>query len=158
MSEFLRFQFTQPPPGPSGADRWSVGASRWANSMRPLVRNALKEKAPVSKSGSGGKPGQFRASITQRTTKRSGSLLIEFGSPAAYTPYIVDGTRPHTIVPRSARVLHFRTAGGDEVFTRRVNHPGTRPNDFVRRAVLPLLPEIQESFTLIMREVFGGTS
>lgn len=82
-------------------------------------------------------------------------MLLEFGSPEPYTPYIVGGTRPHTIVPRNARVLHFR-AGGADVFAARVNHPGTRPNDFAHRAVVPLLPEIQSSFSTIMHEVFGG--
>lgn len=157
MSEFLRFTFTQPPPRPEGRGAWSVGASRWAAATRPLVRNALKEKAPVGKSASGGKGGKFRASITQHTKSMSNSVVLEFGSPMPYTPFIVDGTRPHVIVPRNARVLHFRTAAGADVFARRVNHPGTRPNDFTRRAVLPLLPEVQESFSLIMREVFGGT-
>lgn len=156
MSESLRFTFTQPPPRTEGGKAWSTGAARWASATRQLVRDALKAKAPVSKSGSGGRPGQFRASITQHTKTMSNSVVMEFGSPKLYTPFIVEGTRPHTIVPRNARVLHFRTAAGVDVFARRVNHPGTRPNDFTRRAVLPLLPEVQESFSLIMREVFGG--
>lgn len=33
-------------------------------------------------------------------------------------------TRPHTIVPKSASVLHF-FVGGREVFTRKVMHPGS---------------------------------
>lgn len=156
MSEFLRFAFTQPPPRPDGSGLWSIGAHRWATATRTLVRDAIKAKAPVSKNPSGGgKPGAFRASITQHTKTKSNSIIMEFGSPKSYTPFLVDGTRPHMIVPKSARVLHFRTAAGD-VFARRVNHPGTRPNDFTRRAVLPLLPEVQDSFSLIMREVFGG--
>lgn len=35
------------------------------------------------------------------------------------------GTRPHRITPRSARVLAF-AVGGAQVFTARVQHPGTR--------------------------------
>jgi len=153
----MRFTFTEPKPRPGGGAQWSVGASRWANVVRPLVRGALKSKAPIGQGSNGSRPGRFRASITQRTTSRTGSVLIEFGSPAPYASFVVSGTRPHTIVPRNARVLHFRTARGD-VFAARVNHPGTRPNDFAQRAVLPILPEIHDTFSLIMHDVFGGAS
>ena len=61
--------------------------------------------------------------------------------------YVNDGTRPHIIVPRRARVLAFGTGGspktaprvigsqpgsrgGKMVFTRRVNHPGTEARAF----------------------------
>ncbi|WP_405759431.1 hypothetical protein OG234_13145 [Streptomyces sp. NBC_01420] len=48
--------------------------------------------------------------------------------------FVLDGTRPHVIVPRRAKALRF-TVGGDVVFARRVRHPGTRPNDFLGRAL-----------------------
>lgn len=48
--------------------------------------------------------------------------------------FVLDGTRPHIIVPRRAKALRF-TVGGDVVFARRVRHPGTQPNDFLGRAL-----------------------
>lgn len=39
--------------------------------------------------------------------------------------YQDEGTRPHPIVPRNAKVLRF-PAGGRVVYTRHVNHPGTK--------------------------------
>ena len=36
-----------------------------------------------------------------------------------------EGTRPHVIVPKRAKVLRFTTTAG-VVFTKRVNHPGQK--------------------------------
>ncbi|MDQ0962061.1 hypothetical protein QFZ66_005939 [Streptomyces sp. B4I13] len=49
--------------------------------------------------------------------------------------FVLDGTRPHLIRPRRPKgVLRFEV-GGHVVFTRLVRHPGTRPNDFMARAL-----------------------
>lgn len=56
------------------------------------------------------------------------------GSDVEYAPYVNDGTRPHVIRPKNAQVLRFR-AGGRTVFAKVVQHPGTRPNPFLDRAL-----------------------
>lgn len=49
--------------------------------------------------------------------------------------FVLNGTRPHLIRPRRKKgVLRFEV-GGDVVFTRLVRHPGTRPNNFMARAL-----------------------
>lgn len=47
---------------------------------------------------------------------------------------VLDGTRPHLIRPRRRQYLRFEVAG-DVVFTKLVRHPGTRPNNFLGRAL-----------------------
>jgi len=42
-----------------------------------------------------------------------------------------EGTAPHTIVPRRARILAFPDAMGQMVFTKMVHHPGTMPNRYL---------------------------
>ncbi|WP_328434588.1 hypothetical protein [Streptomyces sp. NBC_00425] len=48
--------------------------------------------------------------------------------------FVLKGTRPHIIRPRRRQALHFYV-DGTEVFTKLVRHPGTRPNDFMARAL-----------------------
>lgn len=49
--------------------------------------------------------------------------------------YIINGTAPHQIRPRPPkRALRF-TVGGRIVFAAAVNHPGTKQNDFLNKAL-----------------------
>lgn len=50
-----------------------------------------------------------------------------------YGRFVVTGSRPHTIVPRTARVLRF-PLNGTTVYATRVHHPGTAPHPFPQRA------------------------
>ncbi|GGZ73303.1 hypothetical protein ACFOOM_00865 [Streptomyces echinoruber] len=59
--------------------------------------------------------------------------VITCDHPAVH--YVLNGTRPHLIRPRRrGGVLRFEV-GGEVVFTRLVRHPGTRPNNFLGRAL-----------------------
>lgn len=49
-------------------------------------------------------------------------LFVEFGTP------------PHIIEPNSKKSLKFKGKGG-QVFAKKVNHPGTRPNPFIRNTI-----------------------
>jgi len=46
--------------------------------------------------------------------------------------FIEEGTRPHTIFPVRTKALHFYWRGS-EVFTKRVDHPGTEGAEMVGR-------------------------
>ncbi|MGW1501186.1 hypothetical protein ACWCQW_21845 [Streptomyces mirabilis] len=51
------------------------------------------------------------------------------------TLFVLEGTRPHIIRPRRAKgVLRFEV-DGQVVFAKVVRHPGTRPNNFLARAL-----------------------
>ncbi|NDK24640.1 hypothetical protein FSY75_09160 [Streptomyces sp. TR1341] len=50
--------------------------------------------------------------------------------------YVLDGTRPHIIRPRrKGGVLRFEV-GGRVVYSAYARHPGTRPNNFLLRALI----------------------
>lgn len=57
----------------------------------------------------------------------------ELRATAEHASYVRDGTPPHEITPRRGRFLRFEV-GGKTVFATKVNHPGTKPNDFWKRA------------------------
>ncbi|HSE07713.1 MAG TPA: hypothetical protein VLB29_03520 [Nocardioidaceae bacterium] len=59
--------------------------------------------------------------------------VINVRHPAAL--FVTYGTRPHRIEPRRpGGVLRFMV-GGQVVYARFVNHPGTRPDPFLRDAL-----------------------
>jgi hypothetical protein len=66
------------------------------------------------------------------------SFVVEVGVPpeqANKVTWLREGTRAHSITPTKASALHFWwTRAGVEVFTKHVNHPGTRPNRWEEEA------------------------
>lgn len=73
------------------------------------------------------KSGALRASIAGRLQDNHDSLVATVGSYGiAYAKIQELGGRtgPHTILPSKASVLHF-FVDGKEIFTKRVNHPGS---------------------------------
>jgi hypothetical protein len=73
---------------------------------------------------------RIRPSFSQGPRGPVGTITVNH--PAAL--FVIDGTKPHQIRPVRARALRF-TIGGQVVFARLVNHPGTKPNDFLRPAL-----------------------
>jgi hypothetical protein len=78
--------------------------------------------------------GHLRSTLGDRTAVLGPTVLTEVYATARYARWVHDGTRPHVIVPRRARVLRFEV-GGRTVFARRVNHPGYRGNPFLQSSV-----------------------
>lgn len=79
--------------------------------------------------------GRLRASIKAdppRIFSLRGSVTV--GSNVEYAGYVNDGTGPHVIRPRTKQFLKFKV-GGRTVYAKVVNHPGTRANPFLDRAL-----------------------
>jgi hypothetical protein len=66
-------------------------------------------------------------------TKNAPFGIVMVDHPAAH--FVLNGTRPHTILPNKKKVLRF-TVGGRIVFAKRVDHPGTKPNNFLWKAMM----------------------
>jgi len=92
-----------------------------------LVESRAKVLAPVD-------TGRLRASIkiTRKLTIRGVGYAV--GTDVEYATYVENGTRPHKIRPKAKQALRFKV-GGKYVFAAVVNHPGTRANPFLARAV-----------------------
>ena len=91
---------------------------------------------------------RIKAEAPARSGKLRDSIHVE-GAGATlrimaigYAGFVTAGTRPHLIRPRNGRVLRF-TAGGAIVYTSLVHHPGTKPNDFPRRALDKATPGLR---------------
>ncbi len=96
-----------------------------------------------------------------RTGKLAASIVKQVGDGEAsiqalapYAVYVVNGTAPHEIRPVNARVLAFEV-GGKMVFTAVVQHPGTKPNPFMQRAVEDARGKAEESFAELWLEMLS---
>jgi hypothetical protein len=99
---------------------------------RNMERRVRRAEAEAIRRAPGSMGTTIRAQI-QRGPGGEFRGVINVRHPAAI--YVTGGTRPHRIVPRRpGGVLRF-TVNGQVVYARYTNHPGTRPNDFLVKAL-----------------------
>jgi hypothetical protein len=96
-----------------------------------LTAAMSRAQAPM---GTGPRAGRLKRSIRVYQHRRyvMGQGL-KVGTSVPYAIYVHEGTRPHTIRPKNpGGALVFAPKGGTRVvITRKVNHPGSRPNRFL---------------------------
>jgi Bacteriophage HK97-gp10, putative tail-component len=136
---------------------WTAAAGEWADEAGPMVRAALKQEAPVAPTSfSGRKGGRLRDSIRYERETAVGSVTMLFTANTPYAGFVIEGTGPHVIAASAARALQFEMDGA-VTYARRVNHPGTKANDFPERALGGLATEkLKEWFADAMRESAEG--
>lgn len=103
-------------------------ATRVVRDGQRKVLNSAKLRSPVD-------TGQLRAS------HRSGHVVVTGDKVSAdivaeqdYSLAVHEGSRPHVIRPRRARVLTWGKGAG-RVFATSVNHPGSRPRPWLLNAL-----------------------
>lgn len=79
----------------------------------------------------GADTGALRASITMIHTRSAGGQYLKIGSNNKVALVHHQGSRPHLITPRNQQGMLRFQAGGRVIYTRRVMHPGTRPNRYL---------------------------
>ena len=131
------------------ARRMSEGPARLKISLNEGLRCIGKLIVPILKDETPVRTGKLRnttvAQIIGSPDNQALDVRQAARSPqgAFYGWFVREGTGPHTIVPVRVRVLHF-IIGGRDVFAMRVNHPGTKPNPYHKRALERASGGIQE--------------
>lgn len=110
-----------------------------------LVQAKTIKEAPVNKQSGGGNLRQSITSVITGTAKGK----VEVGS--GYGLFVHEGTRPHIILPRNKQAL--ANVRGGQFFGKKVQHTGTRPNPFMKRAVEESAEEIQNYFSEAVERV-----
>jgi hypothetical protein len=81
--------------------------------------------------------GPMKRGVSARMTTYGGELAVEVVSSHPATIFVIKGTKPHWI-PESgnvnAKTLKFNW-GGRTVYFKRVWHPGTKANNFLKKAL-----------------------
>lgn len=105
------------------------------------MKLAFRIHAPVSKDnplGQARATSHLRDSIEAVIVPTAASLSITVGVPPDQVDKVTwlrEGTRPHSILPKSASALHFWwDRMGMEAFAASVQHPGTSPNRWEEEA------------------------
>lgn len=109
----------------------SVARVEYAKSLERIAVTVVSESqklAPVGKYKGGG---NLRQSIRYYPY---GSSAFMVRVNANYGRYVEEGTRPHVIVPRTAKSLAFQK-NGKWIFSKRVNHPGTKAQPYFAPAI-----------------------
>lgn len=100
-----------------------------------MENNAI-ENVPVD-------TGKLRRSINVEVVPTSDGYRINFNVGTNYSAFVEYGTPPHDILPKNKKALRFEVgkkqrlgaklspSKGNFVITRRVKHPGTRPQPFM---------------------------
>lgn len=94
------------------------------------VLKAARQEAPT-------KTGELRRGLRieqSRDTRGRWASGYDVVSTAPHTTFVIKGTRPHTIVGKPLLAFFWPQVGTNVVF-HRVNHPGTKANNFLLRAL-----------------------
>lgn len=111
---------------------WRVAATRWAEKVEPLVKDRLRQAAPI---GKGPGAGRLKNSIRSERVAGAASVVLTFTAHVPYAGFVLHGTGPHEIPFKKPQPLLF-SVGWRTVSV--VHHPGTRPDPFPERAIHPL--------------------
>lgn len=100
----------------------------------PAERRIRQKTRRVAEIAAEQAPGSMGAYVDWRVEEGPRRLqgVVTCDHPAVH--FVVNGTRPHLIRPKRAKALRFEV-GGRLVFSQLVRHPGTRPDDFLGRAL-----------------------
>lgn len=92
--------------------------------MATEVWGNVREEAPVNH-------GRLSGSFT---LAKQSDLTWKISTNVEYAEAVQEGTKPRAIVPVRAKALAFNV-NGKTVIVRRVNHPGTKANPYITRAL-----------------------
>ncbi len=84
----------------------------------------------------------FRAELT--------TGILRWFPTASYAPYVEFGTKPHVILPKDKKALYWPGAAHP---VARVNHPGSKANDFMGRIISTAQPDIDAMFVGALEKI-----
>jgi hypothetical protein len=101
----------------------------------PLMRKTKDIAAAIAVEAAYRAPvvsGNLRRSIKSHPGTESSRYGMSVVAGTSYAKFVTSGTKPHVIMPKKAKMLHFYWPKvGSDVYLPKVNHPGNRPNPFM---------------------------
>jgi hypothetical protein len=135
-----------------GADQLIAKLAQAPSIAAPILQRALSaSQAILAKYTVKGIVPWRTGFLTQSFRAELTTAFLRWFPTASYAPYVEFGTKPHVITAKNARVLANRQTG--QIFGKRVNHPGTRPNPFMERIVSAAQPDIDKMFGATLSQI-----
>ena len=131
---------------------------RMPHAVKVIVEELAREtEAEMKRRAPRGKTGELRESIkTIPLSLTATEIAYAVGPDVPYLPYVVRGTRPHTIYPRVAQALRWIDEHSGEVrFAKVVHHPGTRPNPFIEQTADYIRSRAEEVAYRVFESIFS---
>ncbi len=119
--------------------RFTKASKALLNERRKELKAEGRRYVKLAQEEAPRRTGDFASNIRFRTTQQEGNLVLSVSTPDPLGKWIIEGTKPHPIVAKRAKALHF-FIGGAEFFRLSVQHPGTKPNRFMGRATRRWFP------------------
>jgi hypothetical protein len=122
-------------------DQLIAGHREWARDEGRRFVTIAQRHAPK-------RSGEFARGIRFQTRVGNNSVQMTASIPQPLGKWIVKGTPPHRIVGRPYLAFFWERIGKN-VVVRSVNHPGTKPNPFIREAYNEWIPGATATFNRI---------
>jgi len=146
-----------------GVDR----AMKWT--VRYIKKNYFRSRGDPGPGYIVSRSGKLKKSIKAtpaKNVKWKGLIFatLKMGGPGMpYAAILEFGgrTRPHIIVPKKKKFLHFIARDGTEVFTKKVQHPGSvfEPRAILGRGMARGAPQVRKFVRIehnrILKKLFG---
>lgn len=113
----------------------------WKEQGSEEILNFMRVVVPVQ-------TGFLRDSIVKKVTQGGARVF----PTASYAGFVDQGTRPHTIFPTEAQVLRWFSPSGNPIFSKYVNHPGTKGTHFIQRTADAMREVLRQLYIMIWRE------
>lgn len=111
---------------------------------RPRLQQAVeKSQAVLAQNTRRGIVPWKTGNLVQTFAPTIGDLWAIWKPTAAYAAYVEFGTSPHVIRPKNALALYWE--GADHPI-KSVNHPGTKPQDYMGAILTASVPGINQLF------------
>ncbi|MEH7416066.1 HK97-gp10 family putative phage morphogenesis protein [Neobacillus drentensis] len=107
-----------------------------AEEIAIFVEAEAKQRAPV-------KTGDLRRRITHETEHDDNKSIAKIGTNLEYAQIVEEGSKPHEIKRKDGKPLKLKI-DGKWVTVGKVNHPGTKPQPYLKPAIDENVGEIQD--------------
>lgn len=119
---------------PKGLELLKKSFDELTDNVGLAVEKQARETAPRSEYGN---DNHYMDNINYYSKSKTVIAEMEYSADIEY------GTKPHEIQAKTAKALHFKKDGKD-VFVKKVQHPGTKPNPVMRNAAKAVQEQVNE--------------